>query len=959
MERPVSADPERGRVPSPGAGAGMRGGFADRRAAPLPSSGELRDPALVMGASRLAAAYPDAMSFCRSAMREIVRGRWTIDKLRFDLDAEGRGEILYRLTGAGREFHFFLISNKLPEASKTDRNFAASWDAMGVLCEGHWTPQREARLRREVPRQRAGMADYDTLVYARGNRSGRLFDYVVDCLADGRQPDPAQLASVGYILRTTAFIGNGQCGTRPLDGFGPGHPLGRPYHAQFCSAFMLREYVFDLVDHMARARSARALRLAPAIRRYLGVGNSAATGLVHYAANHPQQLHQWTLAREIAMARIRVGPVSPDDATVQRCLALLDRACRYVEQGMRAPDGVFCDLRVLVSDLRLIAGALEAYRAGGDGGDDARPSRWADLLARVGGGVGPEAIEVLHAVLLEAHPDIAEAASRDTWADERFTLDPAMTASELRAVLDTRYGWALAPDDTGERDGCFWYRASDAPRDSRRGIRGCVPQFEAETMIDTPLLVRRLREALERAPVSQRVADLVRERPELRQVVARVQTLADLPYAEPRVDWLSPRYEPYGTIRFVLALFGLEKFEAAAPKSVRGTFMQGAPIAEDVARGLDGDWPFPLVPEIDPAARAAGGDARSDTALAPLPQPGAARPAYTANDGEQAAAVQAGSPASIDAAPVVAIDVAPGELERMVRTALHGGGMSLGEAADAAEALVFAQARGLAALEAVLIEVSAGTLPRRAIGQPVLTDDAIEFEAGASPAFAVAAVARDASEAGAAASPPGVALVHVNGARDASLIVESVLRIARRGRIALLVWRGARADPAGLRAGLVAAGPAADGAWYVEWPVGGESSLADPLLALSALGARLGTGRLAEHVRAAARAWSARASAPDTSAGAGRFLLLCADAQADESLRGLAALREAAGTHAGEQLVWDAAELRRRQQAWRRGGIPVQPSTYVALERAGAALLVPADAQHRILPPDTDPLKVF
>ena len=43
---------------------------------------------------------------------------------------------------------------------------------MGVLCQGEWTAAREAYLRREVPKQRAGYADYDTLIYARGNRSG-------------------------------------------------------------------------------------------------------------------------------------------------------------------------------------------------------------------------------------------------------------------------------------------------------------------------------------------------------------------------------------------------------------------------------------------------------------------------------------------------------------------------------------------------------------------------------------------------------------------------------------------------------------------------------------------------------------------------------------------------------------------------------------------------------------------
>ena len=172
-----------------------------------------------MSPVRARAAVPNALSFSRATMRELLRGRYRIEKLRFELDREGRGEVLYRLVGGGWVFHFFLVSDKLPEAQKTDRNFAPSWDAMGVLCQGDWTAEREARLRREVPKQRAGFADYDTLIYARGNRSARLFDHVVESLAAGRQPDPKLLAPVGYILRTTAFIGNGQLGTRPFAGY--------------------------------------------------------------------------------------------------------------------------------------------------------------------------------------------------------------------------------------------------------------------------------------------------------------------------------------------------------------------------------------------------------------------------------------------------------------------------------------------------------------------------------------------------------------------------------------------------------------------------------------------------------------------------------------------------------------------------------------------------------------------
>ena len=50
---------------------------------------------------RATGAVANALSFSRSAMRELVRGRWRIEKDRIELDVEGRGEILYRLVGHG------------------------------------------------------------------------------------------------------------------------------------------------------------------------------------------------------------------------------------------------------------------------------------------------------------------------------------------------------------------------------------------------------------------------------------------------------------------------------------------------------------------------------------------------------------------------------------------------------------------------------------------------------------------------------------------------------------------------------------------------------------------------------------------------------------------------------------------------------------------------------------------
>ncbi|TFY98626.1 hypothetical protein [Ramlibacter rhizophilus] len=898
-----------------------------------------RPPELVMTPERIAAIVPTPLSFPRSAMRELVRGRWKVHKLRFDLDDEGRGEVLYQLEGAGWLFHFFLIAQKLDEAQKTDRNFAASWDAMGVLCQGEWTPEREARLRREVPRQRAGLADYDTLMYARGNRSARVFDPVVDSLARGEQPDLRLIAPVGYILRTTAFIGNGQLGTRAFAGLEPNHPLRRPYHAQFCSGFMLREYVFDLVDHLARVRDPRrAVRLAPAWRRYIGLGNSAATGLAAFAANHPHLMHQWTQANEAALTLARERAADPDAPSVHRFAELLDKAIRHFEEGAREDDGVFLAPQALARELARMRPLVREFRDAGtlDGAPADRP--WARLCEAAAARLAPEALAVVQALVLEVHPDIVERFRDAFFADERLELDPAMRAGELAAILDARYRWALDASDSPGAGHYFWYRCASAPRDVRRGPRGRAPEHEHETTLDTARQVRRLREQLASVPPQSFVADLACARPDLRQAIARVQSLAGLAYAELRQDYLDAQYAPFASIRFPLSFFGMEKLEAAPPKSVRGVFLQGAPIAEDVAAGREGDWPYPLI--------AQPGDPRE--ALAPLPSAGVGA-----------------VPRRLSPHADVALRIAPGELARMLQTAMQGHGASLGVAREAGALATLAQVLGEPAVPAVLSQCEAGqfaitgTRDLRDAAQRSPVRAVLRAEGG--PALATAPSAFDLTWARASRNEFGLATCLVTQAAQPWLVQGLVLRCAQAGRVGIVCWDAAQAQLDGPQppAGFALALPTVDGALLLRAALpaaaavhrGFQCGEEDPLAA-SGLGAlvrpaqgALWAAQLSDLLRPAAPA-----------PGPSGYLLVVAPAPDAQAMDAVGAALDALGLRA-QRLTAQEREQRERQAQER--GLLLDLALFERLDRAGRALLVPQEAEPRFLPPGFDPLKGF
>lgn len=901
---------------------------------PVPQS-ELRDAAEVMAPRRAGAACAGALSFSRSAMNELVRRRARVERLRTNLDADGRGEVLYKLACAGRTFHFFVISNQVAESQKIDRNVGANWDAMAVLCQGPWTTEREAYFRREIPKQRSGRADYDTLVCIRGNRSGRLFERVVESLAAGRQPDLRQLAQVGYILRTTAFIGNGQLGTLPLDGYDSDHPLRQPYHAQICAAFMLREYVFDLVDHMARSRNKEAVRLAPAYRRYLGIGNSAATGLIPFIVNHPHIIHRWTLTYETALAQAKSRDIGPESPQLICFMTLLEKAARYFAEDRRDGGGIFMPTASIAGELQTASAIMHKAMASSSTGSPRLSWEWFIRWAREA--LDSETVEVLNALILESYPDIVETHSRAFKAEEAFRLDSAMSAGTLKALLSKNYGWALDGHDSEAADHYFWYRSKAAPLDVRRGIRGRLPAVEFETAMDVWRMARQLNKHLATVDDADLVADILHTWPELRFIVERIQSLAGCRYSELRENYLARDFNPFAPIRFVLSFYGMEKFEAATPKSVRGALLQGAPIAEDVAAGRDGTWPFPLVPDHD------------DHALRNAPN----RPVVVTEGRSEAGDRPDPEPAQIL--------VAPSEIERAMLKATEAAGLPLGLASEVAQSVAFAEAFRANGLELAFAQYD--NMERFAGVRLLPTGpNSRRLDAARAPALAAGLLALE--QAGALAARRGFGTCIVAQATGVPSMEFLALRAARRG-LSCLVWGRAGPGEAALSSSfsecVAAAGQEEAGSWlFSGLRSGRDSAWTDSVGSLSS-----GTGfgsDLANRVWAAA----AKETTPDSdgiaewqTARGCDFLVLCLrpDAAAAER-NSLNQLYFTNGKTCGRNL-FEVGEIDRIFERAVCKGLPVNRAAFARLNDMAASLFVSPTDEHRLRQVGYDPLRTF
>ena len=726
-----------------------------------------RPARVVMSTTRAKAACPNALSFSRSLVRKMVRERWRIERAKLELDSEGRGEGLYRIFAGDRHFHFFAISNVFPPDQKIDRSYGINWDVSAAIVQGSWTPDREAMLRDEIPKQYSGRYDADTLCFCRGNRSERLFDHVVDSLGQGQQPDAGLLASVGYILRSTAFAGNGLFGIKPFEGLGPIHPLGMPYHAQILAAYMLREFVFDLVDGMASARSPAAAKLDRRLKRYLGIGNSAGLGLIPFIANHPQIVHRWCMTSELALASARQR--IPSGATANAFTRLLDKARQYFEQDPRDGNGIFANYAQLASEIEAVREQMATLFSGDL---DVAGRSWKMLLEQLELKIHAETTEIVGSLLLELYPDIIENFKSEFCATETLRVDPTMTVGALRKIIHSAYDWLLPAQLRSHIDSShFWYYPAEAPDEPRRGRRGLAPEFEFESKMDLPLKLGELVETLARYPESFPVASLLANHPDLRAVVSRIQTTGSMPYSELRENFLAASFAPFGACRFVLAFYGMEKYDPRPPRSTKGSLLQGAPIAEEIARGLDGDWPFPLAPEL------AGMNVQHLVSEF-VPQRTIESPEISAKRVQELAKVKRTLVRTGGATSF------PLEYRRLLTKALLSSGYSLGNAEFIARAAEFAETLGEHPLTSLVDQIA--TVPLRS--ETSINDESDPIDAGGMPGFGVAATALDLARARAIASPRNIGFVGIRNAKTSSLLFATTYLATQRNINILSDW---------------------------------------------------------------------------------------------------------------------------------------------------------------------------
>jgi len=554
----------------------------------VPPHALLRPPSTVMRLARLGAFHQTRLSFMRALLRRLKSEHWEFERPRWDISSDGVGTAVYRARGPERSYSLVCFAHDLDPALRTDRVIAEAWDATFALYDGTPNVGELARLKANVPLQEAGRFRASELILSRANRSVRLFEHVAASLAAGRQPDPEKLRSVGYLMRTTAVYGNGKFGIADRDRTADRPEFAGPFQAEMLTVWLIRAFTVDIAEHLAAARApTTAVRLDPAMRRTLGVGNATGLGLGPFIANHPALFDRWISARETALARVRALEAATPK-TIAAFRDTLSRA-RALVASWRVDDArQTARIKELDADLKALSIRVE------DGALD-RSAPWDALYDWGEDTLSLEGQEMLVGLLIEPHgalvDDLADAMAIDEAA--QFRIDATQSVAALIETIQDIFGWALTIDfEAPATQARFWY-VSEEKLEPRLGERMTEPGSALEQPLTTARDVAELHAVLKDQDPVATLAEFLLGHPEYRRTVRRVQIAMRHPYSEIHDNLLAADMVPLDLLRCKLSFFGATRFDPKSDRWLRINMYQYAPFPDELATDEIEDWAFP------------------------------------------------------------------------------------------------------------------------------------------------------------------------------------------------------------------------------------------------------------------------------------------------------------------------------------------------------------------------------
>ena len=548
----------------------------------------MRSPEKVMRLDRMGSSFPTRLSFMRTLIRRMSKENWQFKRTLRKVDKDGYGVSVYSAITPKRTYSLIAFTQEIPADMRTDRVIAEVWDATFSLFDGVPTQEDIDYLAENTPLQEGGRYRPSELVLARANKSLRVFENIISALASGNQPDIELISSVGYLMRTTAVYGSGKFGCADRAKIADRPECRAPFQIELLAVYLIRWFTIDLVEELAKERGGEtAVRLDQNISRFIGVGNSTGLGMAPFLLKHPTLIHNWVVAKETALARVRsIETALP--GTLEVFLKSLLQASQHIDEWNVADEVQTARITCLTDEIQSLRMWCE------DESNIFRPYPWNGIYQFVEDNFSLECQEMIVSLIIEPHGSIVDdlADTMSTTTIPKFKA--AMSLAQLKEVVADTYKWATTIDfSLKESQHHFWYYSEDKlePRFGSKGVDDGVDQ-------EMPLAIGRdvhdLNEVLETTDEDMPIGEFAMNYPQFRHIIRRIQNTFERPYSEVQDNLLSESMRPLDLLRFKLAFFGASKFDPKSDLWTRISMYQGAPLPEQIQDPNHDCWSFPI-----------------------------------------------------------------------------------------------------------------------------------------------------------------------------------------------------------------------------------------------------------------------------------------------------------------------------------------------------------------------------
>ena len=537
-----------------------------------------------MKLSRMGSRYPSRLSFSRSMLRRLINDNWEIHKSKFDLDKYGFGTVVYEIIINKQTYSLVCFSAFLDDKDRSDRVIASKWDTAYTLHVGKLSNEDLIRLKKTIPLQESGRNSPNELILSRANKSVRLFQYVVDCLSNGNQPDINEINKVGYLLRTTAVYGSGKFGLSDFTNTKNKTIFNQPFRAEMLSVYLIREFSVEIVEHIAKQiNPEKAVKLDRKIKQHLGIGNSTGLGMAPFIIKHPKLINKWM--SQYTKTLQEITEINLDNIVFEKYKKLLNKALNYLEEVNTSDQFQINKNKLTIEDLKKYISYIHEL-------DLSQEFKWSEILDYCDSNFNNDTQEIARVQLIELYPEISEELAEDMADEEIMDIDGNQSIGDLKKIINNKYSWIKNIDfNNKDSNYLFWY-VSAAKLEPRLGERYNEQGSELEQNLGIAKMVNDLFKQIKNVDKNQLICEFLLMHPEYRGIVKRIQSLKNYPFSEVQDNVLDKKTMPIDMLRFKLSFFGANRYDPKSDRWLRVSFFSGAPYLSDLNNKNVDEWGF-------------------------------------------------------------------------------------------------------------------------------------------------------------------------------------------------------------------------------------------------------------------------------------------------------------------------------------------------------------------------------